>query len=153
RLGKSADADVVLDRMVAANKGDFHAYLIRARARQDAGRGSDAEADVAEALRLAPDDVDVRLLAADVASRQNRDANVARGHLQFVLQRRTDDPRVYEALAAVELRDQKTDAALACLRQGLGHLPDHPNLMWNLANILIANGRVDEARPVVDKIP
>jgi tetratricopeptide (TPR) repeat protein len=153
RLGKPSEAEAVLDAMVAANKEDFHAYVARARARQEAGKLTEAEADVAAALKLAPDDVETRLLAADLASRQHRDASVARGHLQVVLERRPDDPRVYEALAAVELRDKKTDEALAYLRRGLERVHDHPNLLWNEANLLIGTGRAAEARPVVDKIP
>jgi tetratricopeptide (TPR) repeat protein len=151
RLGKNAEADAVLDEMVAANKDDYRAYLVRGRVRRETGRS--AEADVAEALRLAPEDVEVRLLAADLASRDKRAPEIARAQLRFVLDRRADDPRLYEALAAVELRDHKPEAAVACLRRGLEKIPDHPNLMWNLANVLIANNRRDEARPIVDKIP
>lgn len=153
RLSKPSEAEAALDAMVAANKDDSHAYLARARARQEMGKLAEADADADAALKLAPDDVETRLLAADLAARQNRDPAVARAHLQFVLERRPDDPRVYEALAAVELRDKKADAALACLRRGLGRIHDHPNLLWNEANLLIGTGRADEARAVVDKIP
>jgi tetratricopeptide (TPR) repeat protein len=153
RLGKASEADAALDAMVAANKGDFHAYLARARTRLESRRADEAERDVAEALRLAPDDIDTHLLAADVAVRLRSKPEVARGHLQFVVERRPDNPRVYEAMAAVELSDGKTDAALACLRRGLEHIPNHPNLLWNEANLLISNDRVDEAKPVVEKIP
>jgi tetratricopeptide (TPR) repeat protein len=153
RLDKPGEADAALDAMVAANRGNFQAYLIRARSCQQSGNLAKADADVAEAMRLGPDEVDPRLLAADLAVRLNRNPDVARGHLRFVIARRPDEPRVYEALAGVELGEGKTDAALAALRDGLKQIPDHPNLLWNEANLLISAGRAEEARPILKKIP
>ena len=42
---------------------------------------------------------------------------------------------------------------LPVLEEGLGHVPDHANLLWNVANLLISTGRDAEARAVVERLP
>ena len=44
----------------------------------------------------------------------------------------------------------KTDAAIEALREGLEENPDHPELSAALAELLLAQGQADEARPLVD---
>lgn len=152
KLNKDGEADACLDEMVSANKQSWQAYVARAGARMEVGRLTEAEADADAAVRLAPDEANGLLFAAEIAVKQGKDSKVVRPFLQRVIKQHPEDPRGYEALAAVDLRDDKPDDALQCLRQGLKHLPGHNNLQWNEANLLVGAGRVEEARAAVAKL-
>ncbi|MGH9676846.1 MAG: tetratricopeptide repeat protein, partial [Candidatus Acidiferrum sp.] len=152
KLGKQAEADGCLDDMVRANPQSVRAYLARAVANKEADRLQAADSDVKEAMRLAPDDADALLLAADLGPRLGRPVDDARKHLLHALAKHGDDPRCYEALAALEIQQNNREAALSRLREGLRRIPDNANLLWNEANLLIGLGRLDEARPALARL-
>ena len=83
RLNQAREADRVMDAvtlkdgLIAANGQSAEAYLARSRYREKAGLSGVAD-DVAQALKLAPDDAAVILAAADLAKSRTRGA---RGHL------------------------------------------------------------------------
>jgi cellulose synthase operon protein C len=69
-LNQSAEADKVIDAMLAANEKDHRAYLVAAEYWQTFApldRGADAAAAVAKAKGIAPEERDVLLMSADFA--------------------------------------------------------------------------------------
>jgi tetratricopeptide (TPR) repeat protein len=151
-------ADQTVDRMVRANGQSFRAYTERALYRREFPGAGDveqalrgAEQDLSEARRLAPEEADVLLLSAEVA-RDRSDLGAARGHLRLGCAKHSKDPRMYLALAALELQDGKPEQAAACLDQGLKQIPRQPELLWELANVLIRAGKGEEAAAVIERL-
>jgi tetratricopeptide (TPR) repeat protein len=145
RVGRSADQ--VMDELVAANPRSFRAFLERARYLQ-ATEPERAADDLAVALRLAPDEADVLLTAAEL-ERQQDNPDAARAHLRHGLKRHPQDIRFYLALAGEEERAGSREKAVDWLQQGLKELPGRSELLGPLANLLLQTDRLDEARQAV----
>src|SRR5262249_33544045 len=91
RLSDPAGADKVMDAsavapggLIATNGNSAKAYLARARYREEFNIPG-ADDDVAEALKVAPDDVEV-LLAAALLERDRNVLDLARKHLEHALE-------------------------------------------------------------------
>jgi tetratricopeptide (TPR) repeat protein len=148
--------EAVLDLLVANNGGDYKAHLARWAAHgpeelKDAGKRQEAARDVEEALRLAPTEADVLLAAAELA-RAGGDVPKARAHLREVRERHPDDKRLHLALADLELTDNKPDESIRRIEEGLQVLPDQPDLLWVLANLLIDRKDLERAGQVVARL-
>jgi tetratricopeptide (TPR) repeat protein len=149
----------VLDLLVANNPDSHEAHLARWWSRRDEARDPARRAevgrDVEEALRLAPTDGEVLLAAADLA-RAAGDLARARADLRKGRKLHPDDKRLHLALADVELADRKPgeapEEAIARLNEGLQALPDQPDLLWLLANLLLDSGKLDEAGQVIGRM-
>jgi tetratricopeptide (TPR) repeat protein len=156
RLVRPDEAKDVLEKMVEANQQSFRAYLERARFQIESDQSAEAltaaERDVTEARRLAPDEVEVLLTAAEVAQKRPNGVKDARNYLEQALRGHPRAVRVYAALAALESAEGKRDEAAKYLRQGLAALPGQPDLLWNLANLLIHQGNLNEAEKVVAQV-
>jgi tetratricopeptide (TPR) repeat protein len=155
-LVKLADAGV--DAMVAANKGDFRAYVARAGYRRRFAPATDstaalqaAEQDLDMARRLAPDDPVVLLTGGEVA-RARRDFDKARAYLLRSCEKHPRDVRAFRLLAAVEIEDGKADQAVTCLEQGLERVPGHSDLLWDLADALLQAGKITQAGEVAERL-
>lgn len=151
RLGESKQADAVMDGLVKQNPHSAAARLARARYRKEAGALDAAAGDVAEALKLAPEAVDVLLAAAEVAEAQGQPGR-AREHLQLGARLHPRQAPLHHALAAVELRDGHKTEAIACLRQSLKTLPDEPQAVWSAANLFIEAGELADARALLPRL-
>jgi tetratricopeptide (TPR) repeat protein len=144
RLDRGPRAREVLDRMVTANDQSFEAYLIRARFYRERGLLEPALSDSDRARRLAPSEPDVLLAAADIA-RAAGTLDETRTDLRKGLEVHAKDSRLYLALASLELQANRPAEAIACLEQGLKALPDRADLLQRLADLLISQGRLDQA--------
>lgn len=151
RLNDSGQADQLMERMLKENPHSFQAYLARARYRATWGEGG-AERDLAEARRLAPNDAAVLLASASQLNKPGRatkqDLEEARGYLQHGVARYPHDARMYQALAALDLRADQPEMAAASLRSGLKALegvPGRNDLRWLLTDLLIGQGKTEEA--------
>jgi tetratricopeptide (TPR) repeat protein len=156
RLRLPGDSENLLNKMVEANQRSFRAYLARAQFRQEPGCSDDtltaAKKDVMEALRLAPDEVETLLAAADVTQKQAGALAEARIYLQRLVDLHPKDSLSYVALAGLESREADFDEAIKNLRRGLKELPEQSDLLWNLANLLIQKGELREARELLAKL-
>jgi tetratricopeptide (TPR) repeat protein len=145
----------VLDLLVANNPGDYRAYLARWAGRgdgpHDPARPKEAGRDVDEALRLAPTEADV-LLAAAQRDRSEDKNETAREYLLKGRELHPDDKRLHLALADVDLVRKGADEAIQRLEEGLQVLPEQPDLLWVLANLLIDRSKLEQAGQVVVRL-
>lgn len=150
-------ADKFIDAMVEANKGSYRAYLLRAEYlrtfpplpepdvdKAKAERLDKIKTDLGQARRLAPDSADVLLAAADWAVAQ-KESGEARDLLEECRKLHPKDWRVYQALARLEIKERKTDEAVAWLDKAIAEVPDRADLHWDRAKLLAAAGRGADA--------
>jgi tetratricopeptide (TPR) repeat protein len=153
--GKAAqEADQIIDDLAAKNPDSYKAHLVRWQYRKQwlglEKAQETAADDVAAALRLAPEDAEVLLAAAELAQAEKQPER-ARTLLQQGKQRHPQDPRMYRELAVLELRQDRRNEALACLRDGVKALsgPPQAEVLWTLGNVLIDGRELSEARAVI----
>jgi len=158
RFNRNDQADALMDArkegkgVVAANKDSFRAYLARAQYRNDYKvPGVSPLDDVAEALKLAPDEADV-LAAASVAARQKGDQAAARRHLEKAIEKYPNEARFYSALAELDIASGKPEAAVETLRRGAKAQPGDATMKWTLADLLTQRGQTEEAEPIVAEL-
>jgi len=156
RLHKPAEAQAVLDGLVAADPG-VPSWLVAHRVHSLADRPGPAAAALAEALKLAPDHFDARLAAARSALARN-DLAEARGHLdalpeqapQAPPKKTRNDNRARIIRGAIELQENQLDAAMEDWRQGLVQAGgSDADLSWWLAYVYLQLGRVSAADPLI----
>jgi tetratricopeptide (TPR) repeat protein len=163
------EADRVIDALVAQNEQAYRAYLGRWQYRRAAWTSepgsselATAGQDVARALELAPLETETVLAAADLAllraaadpAELPEQLTKARTHLQEGIKLHPQDMRLYRSLAGVELRADRRDRAVACLRSGAKAVPRQAQfeLLWDLANLLIDGSELSEADEVIAQI-
>jgi tetratricopeptide (TPR) repeat protein len=164
------EADQVIDQLVANNGQSSQAYLGRWQYRRaawttppEAKDLDEAGKDVTRALELAPTEVETLLAAADLAQLRAAAAEPpqaaaeldrARGYLHTGIEHSPQDMRLYRSLAVVELRAGKRDRAVQCLRDGARAVSPQGqfDLLWDLANLLIDDGALDQADAVLAQI-
>lgn len=150
RLRRSAEADQLMDQMVASNDQSAEAYLARAAYRRRFHPELTDE-DVQVALRLSPNDANVLLAAAESAQAKS-DLAEAREYLQRGQKIYPQDNRMYRNLADLEIRAGKFTEAIAELQRGLKAIPDQPDLLWRLADLLIQERQLSEAENVIVRL-
>ena len=153
-LDKFADrekADRVIEALVARNPKSIRAHLAKGHFLAAVGNPKGASAEVDEAVRLGPGDLDARLAAAAEASRRG-DPAAARVHLAAIDPPRPDDLRVKVARGEVELDERRAEEGLRDWRDGLALTGGtDTDLTWRLAHVLIQLGRPREAAPLVSQ--
>ena len=150
-LDRREEADGCLDMMVRQNDASARAYVIRATYRRTQGRIDGALADVKAALARSPDDTDVLAVAADCAQAAGNNADASR-YAQRGIELRPSFAQFYRVLAAVELSENHRDRAIETIRRGMAASPNQVDLLWNLANLLIEDGKLDEAQQVAGQL-
>ena len=152
---RAMDAEGEGEGIVANNPGAARAYLERGlyRAQHEI---DGADADSARALELTPDDPDALLAAADVALRRD-DLEAVREYLGRARDRAPGDPRAYLGLARVEAAAGHAEEAASILGEGLEALEEDEEygrfqLLWELADLRINDGRYREAERVIDEL-
>src|SRR5262249_10824007 len=115
RLRDSAilTADSVINRMVEGHDQDPEAYLARYRYRL-AYKIDGAEEDLAQAHKLAPDNVEVLLAAAQAAAASDREA--ARTYGTQLLSTAPEDRRTYLTMAAIYAGWNQPEEAIEILK-------------------------------------
>ena len=148
QLEDASRASEILDEMVLANDQSAQAYLERARFRgisetEEAQEG--ARKDIARALELAPHDVEVLLVAAALASK-DEDLDRARALLEDGIKVAPTDVRFYQALAGVEVQAGQFKTALARINEGLKAIPNEPILYISRIEALIQAGEMEDPK-------
>ena len=140
-----AAAERVLDALLAARPDDPQARLIRYRHFQRLRRLELAAAEIEAATRLAPDDLVVRLTAAQDAL-QRGDPAAARHHLADLAPEQRGDLRVRMLNGLIDFSEERPEDAVEEWRQGLfATQGTSADLTWWLAYSLLRMGRLSEA--------
>jgi tetratricopeptide (TPR) repeat protein len=153
RLNSRGKADQVMDLpqpangLIQNNRDNQKAYLMRAIYRRSF-QIDDPRDDIAKALEIAPNDLEVLIHAAREAMLTNK-PDEARRFLKRAEELHPGKASVYLAGAAVETRASRFDTALETLRRGIKRIPDDPELQWNYTDLLVQLGRGEAAAPEI----
>lgn len=156
RLRRPGDADKVMDAvaskdgLIARNPKSPAAYLARAAYRRGA-KLDGANADVAHALELAPDDAEALMAAATDAAGADK-LEEARKFYARGIERHPRDRRFPLELGTLEARSGRVDAAIDAFRRGVAEHPDDLTQSWSLASLLAETGHGDEATPLISRL-
>ncbi|HEV8000678.1 MAG TPA: tetratricopeptide repeat protein, partial [Planctomycetaceae bacterium] len=107
--------------------------------------------DVNQALRLAPNNARVLLLAAQ-SSLANGSAKEARGYAEQASRQEPSNAECYLVLAAVHLHENQVSEAAECLNRGLGATAGSPVLLWTLANLRLEGNQIPEAKALLERL-
>lgn len=152
-LGKPEEADRLIDEMVKVDKDKFHVYLERGRYRERIRKpGEDPSASIADfkqAMKEKSTEPEPYLeLAAVELRKAQADPKEALEHReaaqQILNQGLAASPksgRLYQVSAQLT---NDPDKRLKILRDGIGALPDDPDLRFLLADVLAARGATSE---------
>jgi len=151
RLRRAEDAENVLNQLIAANPKSHRSYLGRARFFQQHGKLEEAGKDIDIASSLAPTDASVLLTAAQIAQARG-DIPAARGLAGKGLVEHPTNAQFYKTLAGLELRAGKRPAAIEAIQRGLKAAPNDSELLTALADLLVEDNRLAEAKVVLSSL-
>jgi lipopolysaccharide biosynthesis regulator YciM len=150
RLASPAEADAVVERMVAANKRSLAARLAAASYYRQFGAWEQAEKALPSADELKAADGEALWLAAEVAQARGQEARARRLLREGV--KRTGDGRLSQRLAQLELRAGRRDEALRLVRARLRALPEDAEELRGLANLLVDLDQTSEAQKLLGRL-
>ncbi|HVT26803.1 MAG TPA: tetratricopeptide repeat protein [Lacipirellulaceae bacterium] len=144
-------AERVVNQMIHVNPTDAEAYVDRGRLRAAWGDMNGARADAKKAYELKPNDSDVLLFNADIAS-QDKEIDKARQFVATAKKLHPKEARIYQRGAGLEMQDKKFDKAMAELDEGVKAVGGSAamNLMFVKARLQIESGDLKGARQTVD---
>ncbi|MDB5349043.1 MAG: Tetratricopeptide 1 repeat-containing protein [Planctomycetota bacterium] len=149
RRSDPAGAKRVLDALLGALPGSSEARLVRFRHSERLRKHDQASVEIEEATRLAPQDLEVRLAAAELALKRSDPAS-AWTHLDQIPDARRQDLRVRMLRGMAELTDERDHEAIGEWRLGLiATRGTSADITWWLAYAMVRLGRVTEAEPLI----
>jgi tetratricopeptide (TPR) repeat protein len=151
RLDRPQRADRLMDSLVTANEQSFRAYLGRGRYRKEFGALADAARDLQRAEELAPEEADVLLAGAELA-RARGDHTEARRRLERCRALFPQNLRLFQELAALETAVGRRSEAIACLQQGLQVLPEQPDLLLAMVDLLLQEYDLAGSSAVINRL-
>ncbi len=144
-------ADRIIEQMVKVNNDSVKAMLGRARYMQQYVSQDKAKSSVDRALQLAPDDADVLLQAAEMASKAN-DFNTAENLLKKGVAKYPQDERMYFAYAHIAGVQKNSKALTERLEAGLNAIPTSPLLLQMLFDQQLDKRDLKSARVTLQKL-
>jgi tetratricopeptide (TPR) repeat protein len=151
-IGNTKLADEVMDRLVKDNPNSAEALLARSRHRIVTARLEPARTDLALARQLAPQNPGVWSSSAELEALRG-DFATASTYWHEVLSLKPQQVEAYLGLARAERECDTPQKAIEPLRNGLKHLPDQPDLLFTLADLLIERGQTSEADHLRSRLP
>ena len=116
------------------------------------GNVAQAEGHLSEALRLAPENIEVRKQLARARIKLQR-YDAALQVLSPAMQTDSQDPELAALLSETKLRSGAPDEAIAVLERSASQHPDDTGIKLDLATVYIAAGRNDEAINLLRSLP
>lgn len=144
-------ADRVLAELVKSNAEDPQAWLALARWHRQRGNLAAAKQDVAEATRLAPENIDT-LLASFEVSLAEKDFAAAQKMIDACMKVAAGDERVIRAAAILALQRQQPTAAVEVLDEGLSALPGRPSLLMMLGDALLQTNDIPRVEQTIGRL-
>lgn len=151
RYDSPADARRVLEELVTRRGDDPRAWLAMTSWYRQQGDMDRAEAAVAKAIELAPDDADCLFAEFELALAV-RDLDRARDVAQKAVKLFPDDERSYRGLAAVLMERGELAAAEPVLLEGVERLPGKASLQLMLTDVLLQQNKLTEAGQSIARI-
>lgn len=151
KFDDAGTADKVLAELVKSNAQDPQAWLALARWHRQRGDLAAARQDVAEASRLAPDDIEPVLAAFEVAIAE-KDLATAQKMIDTGTKLAADDERLIRAAAVLALQQQQPARAIEVLDKGLDVLPGRPTLLLMLADALLQTNEIPRVEQTIGRL-
>lgn len=151
RFESPADARRVLEQLVAKQADEPRAWLAMSRWQRDQGALDEAEAAVAKAATLAPDDPDCVFAQFELALAR-RDIPAAIAVARRAVELFPDEERSYRGLAAAAMQDGDLALAEEVLLEGVERLPGQASLMMMLTDALLQQNKLEEAAQAITRI-
>jgi len=148
KLNATDAAAAVFEHLVHEQPDDVRSWLALAQWHQAHGGLDKAAAAVREAATLAPDNPDVLFCDIDLSLAEKR-YDVAERIAAKARSLFPDDERSFRAQAAVAVRRQQPDQAVAILNEGLTRFPEQFGLLRMLGDMLLQANRIDEAAAAI----
>lgn len=149
--GDPKAAETVLDALAKARPKAPEVHLVRYRHFLTSRQFDRAAAEIQAATELAPQDLTVRLTAAQEALRLGDPAS-AREHLAAIDPKHRNDLRVRMLSGLIDFSEDRPREAIDEWRRGLiSSQGTSADLSWWLAYSLLRMNRVEEARPLLDQ--
>jgi tetratricopeptide (TPR) repeat protein len=149
--GQVHKANKVLARMVEQNPRSARAYLARARHHWKHGGLDSAETDLARARQFTPDALEILTASAELAQQRDQ-LDAAARHWSKGIVHHPKSPAGYLGLAGLERGRKQPQAAIVCLKKGLEAIPDQPDLLFALADLLVDERKLAGARKVFTRL-
>jgi len=151
KLDLSEDADALIDSMVETNPEDYRSHLVRCSYFQAYGLVEEAWQDILEAAKLAPEEMEVLLMAANLARRTKR-VDEARDFLARAREVDDENQEVFRLLAAIAHESGDTELTMQYIIEGLEKVPNSTILLEMKAGLHIQNKELDLARQAIAKL-
>jgi len=168
KLDQPEEADTVMNDMVKKNPDNFRAYLTRARwwkecladlatSKVQPKRFTPvklrelADTDIAQAMKMEPDNLEVIGLATQVAIERGQ-PDEAKRQAQRGIELYPNEHRFYLMLAELESKSSHPAEAIAILKKGVDVIPAQDDLKWSLATLLIDAGDFEHAAGLISKL-
>ncbi len=151
KLNKPEEADALIDQMVEANQDLPRAYLERARYLNEIKFRDAAAEDLAKALELAPNDLDVLTFAVEFAN-SGRDFATARTHLTHAIEQFPDNADLVRRMAHIDWFEGKREDAVAKLKEAWKKDPESRELLVQLCDFQIDSGDIAGARATFEEL-
>lgn len=140
-----------IEKMVRANPSAADAYLVRARYQRSQNKTDECLKDVTRALELNPKSADGMLLLADVMQSKG-EIDKARKTFAEGLALHPKEIRFYRSLSWLELCTGNVPAAIACLENGMKHLPYATELLAPLGDLFVQQGELERVAEIIKKL-
>jgi len=142
RQGRAEDAAQSVQRAISLTKrkADYHNTL--GCALRDAGRIDEAITSFQRALKLAPDALEARFNFGQALLQARRYAE-AQALFGRILAVNPTDVEALAGLARAQWIAGEFESAIAVLRDGIAHIPQHRDLRFSLGELLLALGEYE----------
>jgi cellulose synthase operon protein C len=151
RLNDGAAAATILEKLVESQSGDVQAWLARSNWHRQRGNLDAAEADIARALELDPENPNCIFAGYELAL-SRKDFDAAETLAKNARELYPADERVYRGLAAVALQRGDLKTAEQVLLDGVDVLPNKASLLLMLADTRLQLNQLDEVGQTIARI-
>jgi cellulose synthase operon protein C len=148
---KPVEAGAVLEKLTKANPNRPDAFLAQARYLSRAGNADLCLQALDRVFALVPDNREALILSAEMLQVRG-DLRQARERLRNAIASHPRFAQAYRALSWLETMSGNQADAVAALERGVAVLPDSPELLTPLADLLIERGEIERGRAIAVKL-
>nr|WP_246256438.1 tetratricopeptide repeat protein [Isoptericola halotolerans] len=148
RLQRSADAQRILEQVVAGAPDYGQGHVLLSVALQNRGRLTEARTAVERAVELQPDDAATLVQHADVLTSgrvRRADRALAMDRIGRALELEPENPSRLLGAASIHAKLGERDRARELVRQGLATSPEHEGLLYADAQLAADDGQHSRA--------